>query len=150
MKTRIIGVLTLGLVVAAGCKPKAEPPPTPADSAPAPAPEQTAVVDREWILVQIGDNTAPVGNGGKPVTLTLQSSDGRAFGNAGCNRYSGPYTLSGDQLTFGPAISTKMACNEGMEVETALLGMLGNVRSYTATGSSLTLSGDAGVLARFR
>ena len=90
-----------------------------------------------------------MGNGGKPVTLTLQSADNRASGNAGCNRYSGPFTLTGDRLTFGPAVSTKMACEQGTDVENAFLAMLPAVTSYVATDSSLTLVGDAGSLARF-
>ena len=123
------------LLVLSGCK-----------TVPAPAP----IADREWNLVQLGDNSSPLGNGGKPVTMTLASGETRASGNAGCNRYSGPYTLSGATLTFGPAISTKMACAEGMEVEAAFLGMLPNVTGYQVTDSSLTLLGSAGPLARFR
>ena len=130
----LIAVLLLG-VAASGCKP-----------APAAAP----ITDREWSLVQLGDNSSPLGNGGKPVTMTLALAETRASGNAGCNRYSGPYTLSGGSLTFGPAISTKMACAEGMDVETAFLGMLPSVTGFQATDSSLTLLGPAGPLARFR
>lgn len=134
------------LAVGTACKPKPETPPsTPSNSAPA-----AGIEDREWALVQIGENTSPLGNGGKPVTLTLQSSDQRAFGNAGCNRYGGPYHLAGDSLSFGPAISTKMACEQGMDVETAFLSMLNEVLTYQATDSSLTLVGVSGPLARFR
>jgi heat shock protein HslJ len=114
------------------------------------SPDRAGITDREWVLTRVGDLASPAGNGGQPVTLTLQSSDHRAFGNAGCNRYSGPYTLEGNRLTFGPAISTKMACAEGMEVETALLSMLPEVTAFAATDSSLTLSGAAGPLATFR
>jgi len=145
-----ISMLVL-LFVALACKPKPEPPPS-ADSAPAPMPpaQSTSFTDREWILAQLGDRAAPLGNGGKPVTLTLTSAEHRASGHAGCNRYTGPYTLSGNQLTFGPAISTKMACAEGMDVETAFLSMLPNVTGFAATDSSLTFSGGSGVLAVFR
>lgn len=122
-------------LAAAGCKP---------------APTAAPITDREWTLVQLGENSSPAGNGGKPVTMTLASAETRASGNAGCNRYSGPYTLSGTSLSFGPAISTKMACNEGMDVETAYLSMLPNVTSFAATDSSLVLLGANGALARFR
>ena len=140
----LTSLLTVSLTLF-GCQPKSSPPP-PADASGA-AP---SIVDREWALASLGDNLAPVGTGGNPVTLTLQSSDHRAFGNAGCNRYSGPYRLTGDQLTFGPAISTEMACEEGTDVENAFLAMLPAVTSYVATDSSLTLVGDGGSLARFR
>ena len=147
---RISSTLLL-LVLTLACKPKPEPPAA-ADSAPAPMPpaQSTSFMDREWNLTQLGERASPLGNGGKPVTLTLMSVENRASGNAGCNRYSGPYTLSGSQLTFGPAISTKMACAEGMDVETAYLSMLPNVTSYQATDSSLVLMGAGGELARFR
>lgn len=146
----ITSALMLALLVA-GCKQKPDTPPA-ADSA---TPSETAtspsgVTDREWVLVQLGNNPSPQGNGGKPVTLTLASAEGRASGNAGCNGYSGPFTLSGDQLSFGPAISTKMACEQGMDVETAFLSMLNDVRTYQTTDSSLTLLGASGPVARFR
>ena len=133
MRNSIV-VLTLALA-GAGCKP---------------APSAITITDRDWNLVQLGDNLSPTGNGGKPVTLTLASAETRASGNAGCNRYSGPYTLSGASLSFGPAISTKMACNEGMDVEMAYLSMLPNVTSFQATDSTLVLTGANGELARFR
>ena len=137
------------IALAASCTPRSEPPPSDAGAQGSEAPSRS-IVDREWSLVQIGENSNPLGNGGNPVTLTFQSSDGRAFGNAGCNRYSGPYTLSGSSLTFGPAVSTKMACEQGTDVEIAFLSMLNGVRSYQATDSSLTLVGESGPLARFR
>jgi heat shock protein HslJ len=138
-----LSILLLAAAVS-GCKPKSETPPA-ADAGSPPV-----IVDREWILVQLGDNISPAGNGGRPVTLTLASAEPRASGNAGCNGYSGPYTLAGNQLTFGPAISTKMACEQGMEVETAFLAMLSEVRTYEATDSSLTLMGASSPLAQFR
>lgn len=142
--------LMLALLLAS-CKQRTDTPPA-ADSA---TPSETSsspsgVTDRQWVLVQLGDNTSPQGNGGKPVTLTLASAEGRASGNAGCNGYSGPFTLSGNQLSFGPAISTKMACEQGMDVEIAFLAMLNEVRTYEATDSSLVLVGSSGSLARFR
>ena len=142
----LIPVLLLTLV-ASSCKPKPENQPPATDT---PIPAASSITDREWSLVQLGENSSPMGNGGKPVTMSLASAEARASGNAGCNRYSGPYTLSGTGLTFGPAISTKMACSEGMAIETAFLGMLPNVTSYQATDSSLTLLGSTGPLARFR
>lgn len=148
MKFQSLIPILLLVLASTSCKPKPEnQPPATADT---PPPATAAITDREWSLIQLGENSSPKGNGGKPVTMTLASAETRASGNAGCNRYSGPYTLSGSGLTFGPAISTKMACNEGMDVETAFLGMLPNVTSYQATDSSLTLMGSSGPLARFR
>lgn len=142
-----MAVLLLGLAGGA-CKPKPKPEPEPPADVPPDA--QPAITDREWSLATLGDNQAPLGNGGKPVTIRLQSSDQRAMGFAGCNQFSGPYTMTGDSLSFGPAISTKMACEQGMDVETGFLSMLNDVTSYQVTDTSLTLLGPGGPLARFR
>ena len=74
----------------------------------------------------------------------------RAPGFAGCNRYSAPYTIAGDSLGFGPAISTKMACAEGDSLERAYLAIIPDVTGYQATDSTLTLTGSSGALAVFR
>lgn len=58
------------------------------------------------------------------ITLSLYS-DGKAVGRAGCNNYSGTYKRVGDTLSFGPVISTKMACApEVMSQEQTYLGIL--------------------------
>jgi putative lipoprotein len=109
-----------------------------------------AIVEREWALVTLGDSAAPSGSGGKPATIRFDSAASRAGGFAGCNRFSAPYTMAGDSLHFGPAISTKMACAEGDSLERAFLAVIPNVTGYRATDRTLTLSGSAGALAGFR
>ena len=59
--------------------------------------------------------------------------DGQLSGNAGCNNYSAAYEIDGDQITIGPAITTRMACGEPegiMEQEAAYLAALENASSY--------------------
>ena len=82
--------------------------------------------------------------------LELAAADGRASGHAGCNRFSGPYTLSGDPLSFGALVSTKMACaDEPMNAqETAFLGALAETRTWRMAGDTLVLAGSGGELAR--
>ncbi len=61
------------------------------------------------------------------------SEDGQLSGNAGCNNYSAAYEIDGDQITIGPAITTRMACAEPegvMEQETAYLAALEMASSY--------------------
>jgi heat shock protein HslJ len=120
--------------------------------APAPGAGQAreTVVDREWRLAALGDRSDPQGAGGRPPTLTLDSKAGRAAGFAGCNRFSAAYQLEGDALAFGPILSTKMACERGMELEAAYLEALAAVASYTAADGELTLRAADGALLRFR
>jgi heat shock protein HslJ len=108
------------------------------------------ITDRDWVLSTLGERTNPMGNGDRAPTLRLESASGRASGFAGCNRFSGPYTLSGDSLSFGPLVSTRMACAQGNDVEVSYLAALGNVRTFTAADSSLTLHGADAPVAIFR
>jgi heat shock protein HslJ len=134
-----MGLLT---VVACSSKPPASEPP--------PAASTASVDNREWALVGLGEVAAPLGAGGRPATIQFDPTTSRATGFAGCNRYSAGYTLAGDSLTFGPAISTKMACADGDELERAYLAMLPSIRSYALSDSTLILNGPDGPLARFR
>ena len=106
--------------------------------------------NREWALVGLGEAAAPLGAGGRPATIQFDPGAGRAAGFAGCNRYSAGYTLAGDSLTFGPALSTKMACADGDELEREYLAVLPAIRSYQLSDATLTLDGSSGPLARFR
>ena len=109
------------------------------------------LVNRTWTLARIGDNNNPVGNGGKPVTLRIETEPNAiAAGNAGCNRYTGPYTIRGDSISFGPSISTKMACVQGMDVEQSYLSMLPGVLRYAVADSTLTFFGAGGIVAEYR
>ena len=139
-------LIGIALALAAGCaKQEKSETVTPTPSA---ASSPASIENRDWDLVAVGEKENPLGNGGKPATLRFDAEAKRAGGNSGCNRYSASYRLSGDSLTFGPAISTKMACEQGMELEAAWLGTLEKVVSYSATESTLTLHGEGGPLAR--
>ena len=61
--------------------------------------------------------------GRTPVSLTL--SEGRAYGNAGCNHWFGSYELDGQRLRFSNLGSTrKMCAEEIMEQEHQFLDLL--------------------------
>jgi heat shock protein HslJ len=84
---------------------------------------------------------------------TLEFDDaGRASGNGSCNRFSGPVTLSGDRISFGPLMSTKMACVEDALTaqEMKYLEALGAAERYAVEDSTLLIyrAGD-GVPLRF-
>ena len=75
--------------------------------------------------------------------------------DTGCNRFMGPYELSGDSLRLGPLGSTRRACvdpdvdPEMNKQESALLHALGETRTWRVTGDTLLLTGKAGQVARF-
>ncbi len=106
--------------------------------------------DREWALVALGDRTDPQGNGGKPVTRRFDLADSRAHGFGGCNRYTGSFELDGEKLSFGALASTKMACEQGMDVEDKYLPALGSVQTWELAGDELVLKAAGVALMRFR
>ncbi|OEC35240.1 heat shock protein HslJ [Pseudomonas cuatrocienegasensis] len=64
------------------------------------------------------------------LTMTL-GSDGRAYGNAGCNHWFASYSLEGERLTFGPAGSTRKLCAPAiMEQEARFLASLETLQRW--------------------
>lgn len=109
-----------------------------------------SLVDRDWELVALGGKTDPVGAGGKPITLRLDSADSRAAGFGGCNRYTGSFELSGAALKFGAVASTRMACDQGMDLEGLYFPALGTVQSWKIVDSLLVLEAAGVPVLRFR
>jgi heat shock protein HslJ len=131
----------------------ASPPPStvPPASTISPPDPGTILTNTNWVLIALGERTNPAGAGGRPVTLRIETrADAIAAGFAGCNRYTGPYSIRGDSISFGPSTSTKMACADGMDVEQGYLTTLPHVVRYSVADSTLTFYGESGPLATFR
>mgnify|MGYP001165993509 FL=1 len=78
------------------------------------------------------------------VTLRF-NDDGRVAGTASCNRYSGAYELTGEGLTLGRMLTTKMACAPAlMQQEQRFLGLLAQVRRFeiAADGGLALIAAD--------
>ena len=88
---------------------------------------------------------------GSEITATFDGEN--VAGSAGCNSYTASYTLDGDEITVGPAVSTRMACMEPegvMEQESAYLEALSAAATYELGRDRLTLyDGDGQILAMF-
>ncbi len=108
-----------------------------------PAGGETPLVGTRWVLTKLGEtNVAPAE---REAFLTLQASDQRASGYAGCNMFAGPYQLAGDKLSFGPLAMTRMACPPpGMAVEGGYANALRGAKAYKIAGQTMTLTDDAG------
>ena len=114
---------------------------------------QLVFFDQDGEMILVFDTAAPLSlpgslwnvlmyNNGKEAVVSVIigseisayfGEDGQLTGNAGCNSYSAAYEIDGDQITIGPAITTRMACTdpEGvMEQETAYLAALEMASSY--------------------
>jgi heat shock protein HslJ len=89
-----------------------------------------------WILSALPGKTLPLEK-----MVTLRFEGGKASGSDGCNRYSAPYTSTGQSLAISPrGISTMMACPpEAMQLAADYTQALGNSRAWRIEGGHLHL-----------
>ena len=98
-----------------------------------------------WQLIAFLDGNGMVSMPRFESTIALQN--GEAGGQGGCNMFFAPYTLDGALLTFGPAGSTMMACEEPvMAQEQAFLANLEQVASYQIVADQLQMADENGAL----
>lgn len=103
----------------------------------------------DWELMELDGKTAATGAGGRRAALRFDADTARVGGFSGCNRFGGTYTINGDSLRFGPLAMTRMACAEGMEIESQLSAALAATRRYELSSTQLRLFGASGPVARF-
>jgi heat shock protein HslJ len=83
--------------------------------------------------------------GGSPLRDDVAStivfgSDGRVAGEAGVNRFGGPYHIEGDAMELGPFFSTRMAGPEpAMRQEQDFLAALSGRRPFAIDGEALVI-----------
>ncbi|MGY2876694.1 heat shock protein HslJ [Marmoricola sp. URHA0025 HA25] len=114
-------------------------------AAPDPLLEGTA-----WQLngIRTGDSVASVPAGSTTPTFTL-AADGSVTLHTGCNGGRSTATVSGSTITFGPVVTTKMACADhaGQQTEAAVLAVLDGAVEWSVSDKTLTLTkGDRGLV----
>ena len=130
------GAVVLALALAAGCASK--------QSAEPAAPSIVGL----WQAQEVAGAAVPA-----DVRITLSMyGDGRAVGRAGCNNYTTKYQRTGETISFGPAISTKMACApELMTLEQSYLDTLtAATRVERRPDGTLVLTADNAAQLLFR
>lgn len=84
-------------------------------------------------------------DGLEPARTHAEVTQERFASTIGCNRIAGKSTFSGNKLTFGPMMATRMACPPPLdEVERAYLAALQNVRGFRFEGANLVFLGEDG------
>ena len=111
----------------------------------------TAMLENtRWKLVRLSNEPVIVSEGDREPYITLMSEGNKVQGFAGCNRLMGGYELEGDKLKFGGMASTRMACQNGMKVESTFMQALESTVKWKIEGEHLELSDSNGtLLARF-
>lgn len=99
------------------------------------------LVGPAWTVRAIDGTAVPAES---PPTLAV-TADGRVSGRAPCNRFSGGYTLRGEELAFSELATTRMACApDVMQREQRFLVVLAAVRRFERTADTLSLRTEDG------
>lgn len=101
-------------------------------------PLTTEALAGKWNLTSIAGGDLATLFTSKIPTMEF-TADGKVMGNAGCNNYRSTYTLNDDTVTFGPVMSTKMAC-PGMQGEQLFTSLLTNPLHAKLDGDRLIFS----------
>lgn len=109
--------------------------------------DATELIKGEWSLdsIVMGDSVKINVKGiesEQPQAMSFDA-DSTFFVQTNCNTLRGDYTLKGDSIKFGNALSTMMACPD-MKVEDALKQVLPLVKTVAfANDSTMTLKADS-------
>ena len=111
--------------------------------------EAPALTTTRWVATTINNGAGGAVSvvAGSTVTAVF-ADDGKVAGNAGCNDYSGPYTVDGTTVDIGPLSSTKMACADAAvsTQEASYLAALDKVTTFAFNGGNLQLRAADGSL----
>ena len=111
-----------------------------------PEPSMASLTDTRWVLQTLSGKPAGPGAGGKAANITLEGSESRATGFAGCNQFNGGYIVGAGELSFGNMAMTKRLCSEGMGLERDFSRVLTVTRSYRIDGNTLSLVDQNGTV----
>ena len=100
-----------------------------------------SLTDGAWLLTSHNNGKGGVVSGAVDAEVTaVFGTDGRLSGSAGCNTYSAPYTVDGNKIKIGLAISTMMMCAQPiMEQEQQYLAAIQQAATYNIQGTRLEL-----------
>jgi heat shock protein HslJ len=102
-----------------------------------------------WKLVSIADEpiTHPAKN--RLIHIVFYEEDSRISGYAGCNNVIGNYVLNDPDRISMLAASTKMFCEDSMDVEQKFLTVLTEADHYKIDGNQLSITTFNKVVAIF-
>ena len=92
-----------------------------------------------WKLVSLQGKPVVAHDQQREAHIVFASNDNRLSGSSGCNRMMGVFENKNDQLKINNVAGTRMACPEGMEVETQFLKALLTVTRFTISGEHMDM-----------
>jgi heat shock protein HslJ len=101
-----------------------------------------------WTLAWIEDASANMLFAGTLPTVEFNANESKLTGNAGCNRYNAPFTLTGNILTVKNPAATRRACGS-MEGEIKFLRLLSGTVTVELDGDALSFKREGITLLQF-
>jgi heat shock protein HslJ len=90
----------------------------------------------KWLLREVDGETVTITEGQKVAFITFIEEEGRIHGFGGCNVFNGSFESDGEEITFGPMMSTRMACAED-NIEPRYLQALERADRFVVQGTDL-------------
>ncbi len=113
-------------------------------------PKERPLEKTYWVLTELDGKPIVTSNESKKLHLLLDPESKKASGFSGCNQFTGRYTLQGKKLSMINLASTRMFCQETMEIETRMLQVLQEVDEFQVTEHELFLIKGDKKLASFQ
>lgn len=103
---------------------------------------KTGITESFWKLETLeGKTTSSLQENDREIGFTLNETENRINGFAGCNGFFGTYKLEeGNRIRFSSIGATKMACPSSAFNESEFLEIFGIADNYTITGDRLELN----------
>jgi heat shock protein HslJ len=95
----------------------------------------------DWVVTAVNNGRGGLESSALTEGLTLSfAEDGTVSGTDGCNRYHGPYTEDGEELTIGTLGATMMACEpDVMALADQFQAALAATTTFSISGDTLTM-----------
>lgn len=80
------------------------------------------------------------------LSITFDDTSKKVSGFTGCNRFFGTYTTDSNSIKFSELASTKMYCENVMDVENNYLKTLAQVNAFSLKANEIYLKNDTAIL----
>lgn len=111
--------------------------------------DQSILLNDIWVLESINGKEIAEGDFSRErPLLEFHKAGGKVMGNTGCNQLNGSYSTEGDKISFGPLMTTKMACPGNGE--TSFMTALSEVNGYKIENLKLYLTAGSTEKLRFK
>jgi len=79
----------------------------------------------------------------------IEATENKISGKTNCNTYSGNFSITNNEIKFGPLVATEMYCEEHvMKEEHNLFKAFNNAKTFVFDNNMFTLSSEEGIVLR--